>query len=260
MGHRIVTAILGPSVSLLASKLAPSSSGAWSRTSYNGGRVSLLGGAHMFAGLSASAIAGSRLADAVALAAGGIAGYVDDHLEDKFAARGKGFKGHVGALGQGKITSGLVKIAVIGGGATLSAAALKKPRGVVNIAIDSLLIASSANLFNLLDLRPGRALKAGIACALPFVFTDSSDVAVGLIGASGVCIRDDLRGQTMLGDLGANTLGAQIGVLIAREGSLPLRMTMLATVAGLTALSERVSFSHVIENNRVLNYIDQLGR
>jgi hypothetical protein len=62
----------------------------------------------------------------------------------------------------------------------------------------------------------------------------------------------------MLGDCGANALGALLGVRLAAAGDLPLTT---ATVLGLLTLaSERWSFNAVIDSCRPLRAIDRLGR
>jgi hypothetical protein len=71
----------------------------------------------------------------------------------------------------------------------------------------------------------------------------------------------DLRERDMLGDAGANALGAVLGVaVISRMRSRLLRGGALAGVIALTAASERVSFTAVIERSPGLRRIDQLGR
>jgi hypothetical protein len=70
---------------------------------------------------------------------------------------------------------------------------------------------------------------------------------------------DDLGERTMLGDLGANTLGALIGVRLA-AGSTRQRFGALVVVSALTVASERVSFSRVIDTVPALRWLDQLGR
>lgn len=263
-----VGALAGAAGVLLARRKATSQLlPAWDRSSFDGSSVSLTGGVHTFAGIAASSLAAGRLAIPALIAnvSGAVAGYVDDHLESKFPAQGKGFGGHLGALKGGQITSGLTKIGVIGAGAVLAAAAIPREKNagrLVHVGVDSLLIASTANVINLLDLRPGRALKAAGMAAVPVAlsFRDGSSLGAGIVATSLTALPTDLRGETMLGDLGANALGAQLGVGIAASSPLPVRMAVLAGVVGLTAASEKVSFSEVIENNPVLHKIDKLGR
>src|SRR5690606_5998533 len=104
-------------------------------------------------------------ASTIAVAGAGAFGPVDDLAEDT-ATRTKGLRGHLGALAHGRLTTGGLKVLGIGASA-LAAAVLAPPAGgpagrATGRAADTLasaaLIAGTANLFNLLDLRPGRAL------------------------------------------------------------------------------------------------------
>ncbi|SPT74356.1 Uncharacterised protein [Arcanobacterium haemolyticum] len=241
----------------------------WERPSFKGTSVSLVSGAQLAGGMMAGTLLTARGsirgASLVATGAGAAAGYIDDHCEGSFAAQGKGFRGHLGALKQGKVTSGVAKIAIIGAGATVAGICLEKPRsfsGLIAAGVDALLIASTANLINLLDLRPGRALKASGMVALPLALVqkDGGVPLYALMGAGILVAPDDLNGTTMLGDLGANAMGAQLGVSLAATLPVPARLLALAGVAGLTLASEKVSFSSVIEHNRILSMIDAFGR
>jgi hypothetical protein len=64
----------------------------------------------------------------------------------------------------------------------------------------------------------------------------------------------------MLGDCGANAVGALLGLRLAAVPGRPARAGALAVVAGLTLASERVSFTRVIEATPVLRELDRLGR
>jgi hypothetical protein len=64
----------------------------------------------------------------------------------------------------------------------------------------------------------------------------------------------------MLGDAGANALGALIGTAYAAKGSRAGRLLALAGIVALTAASERVSFTRVIERTPGLRELDALGR
>jgi uncharacterized membrane protein len=63
----------------------------------------------------------------------------------------------------------------------------------------------------------------------------------------------------MLGDAGANALGAVVGTLFL-AGPMWLLWAAAAVLLALQLASERVSFSRVIEANRVLRAADRLGR
>ncbi|GAB3146857.1 hypothetical protein GCM10027290_29160 [Micromonospora sonneratiae] len=248
------------------------------RTNFRGRTVTLAAGPAFSVG---AAVAGaldapSRPAAAAALVAGigsGSVGLYDDVVgarpEQKAA---KGFAGHLAALRRGQLTSGLVKIAGVGA-AGLGAAALlaadpdvrcRQPRSTLGRVADVLLgagvIAGTANLLNLLDLRPGRALKAGVLLGAPLTAGRSGGLAAGPVGAAVGLLPDDLDERVMLGDSGANALGALLGVAMAARTGPVGRAGILAVVAGLTAASEKVSFTKVIQNTRGLRELDEWGR
>jgi hypothetical protein len=82
----------------------------------------------------------------------------------------------------------------------------------------------------------------------------------GPVGAVVALLGDDLTESVMLGDAGANALGAVLGVALADRGGPVGRALMLAVIVALTLASERVSFTEVIESTPVLRAWDQLGR
>jgi len=63
----------------------------------------------------------------------------------------------------------------------------------------------------------------------------------------------------MLGDCGANALGAALGAAAAGLPR-PARIALLAGITALTAASEKVSFTKVIERTPALRWLDMLGR
>jgi hypothetical protein len=81
-----------------------------------------------------------------------------------------------------------------------------------------------------------------------------------LLGAALASLPEDLGERTMLGDAGANGLGILLGLAAAEATRPPLRLVLIAGVAGLTLASERVSFSAVIDRTRPLAWLDGLGR
>jgi UDP-N-acetylmuramyl pentapeptide phosphotransferase/UDP-N-acetylglucosamine-1-phosphate transferase len=234
--------------------------------------VTLAGGPALAVAASASAAlgAGSLPAAAAALTAGlgsGAVGLYDDIVGARPEQKSiKGFRGHLGALRHGRVTAGLVKIAGVGA-AGLAAAALlsaeKDRRGLaraVDVALGAGVIAGTANLVNLLDLRPGRALKAGTLLGAPLSLGHRGGLAAGPTGAAAALLPIDLGEEIMLGDAGANALGALLGVALAARSGPLLRAALLAGIAGLTAASEKVSFTQVIERTPGLRELDALGR
>ena len=80
------------------------------------------------------------------------------------------------------------------------------------------------------------------------------------LGAALALLGEDLGERAMLGDAGANALGALLGVAAAAGLSRPARVALLAGIAGLTAAREKVSFTAVIERTPALRWLDMLGR
>lgn len=262
----------------------------WERTNFHGATVSLRGGVAMAGASVASAAVASVLSDqpraalggAVAALGGAVAGYIDDvdqgaHDGGKVA---KGLKGHLGALAHGQVTTGVIKIAGIGASA-LAASALVGSKAtsmggkVADLALNTVLIAGAANLANLLDLRPGRALKATVLVAAPLSYFSCAAakpeasasaasaqrlLASGLNAAAITALVEDLQETTMLGDTGANAAGALLGTSLAANDSWKLRLGTALGVVGLILASEKVSFSKVIAANPALNWLDQLWR
>ncbi len=64
----------------------------------------------------------------------------------------------------------------------------------------------------------------------------------------------------MLGDCGANALGAAVGTVAAAWLPRPAKLAALLAVIGLNLASERVSFTEVIDRTPTLRWLDHLGR
>lgn len=244
----------------------------WERTNFRGRTVSLAGGPAFAASATATAAlgAGSAPLAAAALVAGGgsgVVGWYDDIVGARPGQKAKGFRGHLAALRDGRITSGTVKIVGVGV-AGLAAAALVESgsprrgglRSIVNVALGGGVIAGTANLVNLLDLRPGRALKAGMLAATPMMTGSTGGLVAGPVGAAAAVLPSDLGEEIMLGDAGANALGALVGLAVTARTGPWRRAALLAGIAALTAASEKVSFTQVIEATPGLRELDALGR
>lgn len=188
----------------------------------------------------------------------GALGLADDLFGDRSAG---GFRGHLHALVHGKVTTGMIKAA--GGAAAGAGAALLAGDQGLWILADGALIAGSANLVNLLDLRPGRAAKAWLAAAgvVAWTLAPSRTIVAALAAGVGVWLWADLRELGMLGDVGANLLGAVLAATALRSHpGATARLGALALVVALTALSEVVAFSQIIDAVAPLRMVDRLGR
>jgi UDP-N-acetylmuramyl pentapeptide phosphotransferase/UDP-N-acetylglucosamine-1-phosphate transferase len=238
----------------------------WRRMNYAGRPVTLLAGPALAAAATATAVAGAppgfRAAAAVVGTVSGVVGGYDDLAGARpEQARDKGLAGHLRALREGRVSAGAVKVAGIGAAAA-SAAVLSRPGrdSLVDGVLTTGLVAGTANLVNLLDLRPGRAAKAAALTTAATLGGPAGGLVAGPFGASLAVLPDDLGERVMLGDCGANAVGALAGLRLAAVESRGRRAALLAAVVGLTLASEKVSFTRVIEATPGLRELDRLGR
>ncbi len=221
-------------------------------------------------------------------------------IDDAYGSAGsRGFRGHLRELAHGRLTTGSLKMLGIGALALVSAqgAALRFARTLASSGAMSsglrlaefgvtwlcgaLLIALTANFVNLTDLRPGRALKAytglvvlALVAVAWAVVSSASPAAGGSLSASVtiLCLgvfalgpvfavwRFDVGERAMLGDAGANAAGAFAAYLVVVTASLWVIVGAAVVMLALNIVSERVSFTSVIESRRWLRWIDRLGR
>ncbi|MPQ99753.1 hypothetical protein GB931_17870 [Modestobacter sp. I12A-02628] len=246
--------------------------GRWQRTNYAGRALTLLGGPVLAAAATGTAVAGApagtRLAAAVVGTVAGLVGGYDDVVGARpEQARDKGLAGHLRALRAGRVSAGAVKVAGIGAAAAVAALLTRDPRAPLTVALGDAvlttgLVAGTANLVNLLDLRPGRAAKTTVLAAAATLGGPAGGLVAGPLGAALGVLPDDLGERLMLGDCGANAAGALLGLRLAvgPESGRGRRWALLAGITGLTLASERVSFTRVIEATPGLREVDRLGR
>jgi hypothetical protein len=236
-------------------------------------------------------------------------GLTDDVFGD---AGARGFRGHLGALKGGRLTTGALKL--FGIGALAAAAALPaalRPVSAAPVALEAgaralavasflaawvlatLVIALAANLVNLTDVRPGRALKSyaflavlGVIAAGVRAYTAAHTgadsvggtlsgaanspllgvaagvlvLAVLLFGPLAAVWRYDLGERAMLGDGGANAFGAVAGYVIAANSPLLVLAIAAVILLALNLASERASFTEIIDRRPLLRMLDGLGR
>ena len=119
---------------------------------------------------------------------------------------------------EGRVSAGAVKVAGIGAAAAVAAVLTRQGRGpgaVVDGVLTTGLVAGTANLVNLLDLRPGRAGKAAALAAAATLGGPAGGLVAGPLGATLAVLPDDLGERVMLGDAGANAVGALLGLRLA---------------------------------------------
>ena len=157
--------------------------------------------------------------------------------DDAWSGPERGFAAHLRA---GR-TTGVLKLLAI------PAVGLVATRRLSGAA----LVALAANALNQLDTKPGRALKAYLAVALPLRAP---------LGLAVLILPYDLRERTMLGDAGSNALGALLGLRSVDRLTGRGRWLAIGVLSGLTVLGERRSLGALIERTPGLREVDALGR
>ncbi len=253
---RTIAAVAAPAADLL-----PGGRARWDRTNHRGETVSLIEGPVAALGIASGALlarhASSRLRAAAAIAAlgAGAFGALDDL---RGSGTDRGFRGHLAALRSGRVTTGAVKVA--GLGATGWVAARTAGHRGADAVVSGAVVAGMANLTNLLDLRPGRSLKLALLLAPALVVGSGEGLLGPPVGAAVALLPDDLAERSMLGDTGANALGAALGLAAAVTYGRAGRCLLLVALVAATLVSERVSFTELIARTPALRALDELGR
>jgi UDP-GlcNAc:undecaprenyl-phosphate GlcNAc-1-phosphate transferase len=185
-------------------------------------------------------------------------GFVDDVL----SGESRGMRGHAAAALGGSFSSGLLKALGTLGLALLVASSLPGDKRDFLLATAVLVLATNA--FNLLDLRPGRSVKAlvllGIALTAATQITEPAAALGIFLGPVLVCGYFDLREQAMLGDAGSNVIGAIAGVWIVLTLDPGEQLIALLALLLINIYGEFRSISTVIEKVPGLRHLDSLGR
>ena len=189
-------------------------------------------------------------------------GLLDDWIGDKQI---KGLKGHFKAAFSGRITTGFLK--AVGGLACACCCGYHLyPGSLQGMVISALTIALCANLFNLLDLRPGRSaslflISAGILLAFAPQTRGYEPISVCVAATALASIPSyllDSRARVMMGDAGSNLLGAGLGIGIAGLKNWQLTATTLLILIAVHIIAERRSLTTIIANSPVLSALDHL--
>ncbi len=186
------------------------------------------------------------------------AGFIDDSIGNRDFS---GLKGHFTALLHGKLTTGGFK-AILGGLVGL-AICVSLNKTIVGIIVGTLVVALSTNLMNLLDLRPGRAIKVYIFISLIlFIFGSmfEREMMTLILPAVLAYFYYDLKAKAMMGDAGSNVLGISLGIFIVTSHSFGVQVFWLLLLVVIHLVAEKFSITKLIEKNFILNYIDKLGR
>jgi UDP-GlcNAc:undecaprenyl-phosphate/decaprenyl-phosphate GlcNAc-1-phosphate transferase len=174
----------------------------------------------------------------------------------------RGWRGHARAAATGSLSTGMLKAVGSLGLALYVTAGGGQPAAEYLVSVGLLVL--STNLFNLLDLRPGRAGKAFLAlgAVLTVVMWDTGPLrTLGIfIGPALVLLPYDLRERAMLGDVGSNVLGALAGIWFVLTLGGEGETIALAVIALITLYAEFRSISALVEKNPLLGWLDSIGR
>lgn len=199
----------------------------------------------------------------VAIAMVFVAGLFDDTQPQLV----RGLMAHARAMARGRLTSGILKMVAIAVAATV---VVDATRGLsLGVLVGIPFIAGTANLWNLLDVAPGRSIKFFLLAAIGIL------VAIVLLGlcvtcgfsvflitglaAALVALPFDLRESAMLGDGGSNVLGFLVGAGLFLRLSTTWLWIGLGAVLVLTLLAETITLSRIIRAAPI-RWFDDLGR
>jgi UDP-GlcNAc:undecaprenyl-phosphate GlcNAc-1-phosphate transferase len=181
--------------------------------------------------------------------------------DDALSGASRGWRGHGAAVLKGSFSTGALKAAGTLGLA-LWITAGERRFGDQLLATGVLVLAT--NLFNLLDLRPGRSIKgfvllgAGLAIGEGELHTfESLGLFVGPLLVAGIF---DLRERAMLGDTGSNLTGALAGLWLVAVLGTTGQVVALAVLTALTAYGEFRSISAFVERTPGFRHLDSIGR
>jgi UDP-GlcNAc:undecaprenyl-phosphate/decaprenyl-phosphate GlcNAc-1-phosphate transferase len=189
-------------------------------------------------------------------------GLIDDTMGGAGGLRTpRGWRGHARAVMHGKFSTGAVKaVGAIG----LAAFATLGNRNDLHYVVDLLLLLLTTNLFNLIDLRPGRVEKALVLLLAGVCLGAWTAAPIDLlgvfIGPVLVVAAFTLRERAMLGDTGSYLAGAIAGISLLVGIPFAGRLIALAIVLALTIFGEFRSISRTIERVPLLRSLDSLGR
>lgn len=214
------------------------------------------------AGVLVAAVVGPVGAGTAFASAAAVGVLAAGQLDDALGHRTRGLRGHLGSLFRGRPTTGVLKLLV--GTILGTGLAVWLGGGAVRVTASAVVIVLSINLWNVLDVVPGRALKWGIL-VLAAVLPASLDrlaapaLAAGLGAAVGV-VPFDLRERGMLGDAGSNPLGLLAGLGLAVALPTPWLVVAAAAAVVLQVAAETVTITRIVEGVPPFRWFDRLGR
>jgi UDP-N-acetylmuramyl pentapeptide phosphotransferase/UDP-N-acetylglucosamine-1-phosphate transferase len=183
-------------------------------------------------------------------------------IDDGFSDHSRGWRGHANKTLAGGFSTGALKAC---GTLGLALYVMDQPGlSTGRYLLGSAVLVLTTNLFNLLDLRPGRATKVFLVLGGGLAIGSHSLRvlwALGLFaGPALLAGAVDLRERAMLGDTGANLLGALAGLWLVLSLSTVGQLIALGLLATITIYGEFRSISELVDRNPVLHKLDSWGR
>jgi UDP-N-acetylmuramyl pentapeptide phosphotransferase/UDP-N-acetylglucosamine-1-phosphate transferase len=183
-------------------------------------------------------------------------------VDDAFAGPSRGWRGHGRAVLRGSFATGALKAVGSLGLALYVLSGRGYGAGDYLLAVAVVLLAT--NLFNLLDLRPGRSVKGFVLLGAGLTLGEwdldplwALGLFAGAVLALGVW---DVRERAMLGDTGSNVIGALAGLWLVLALGTTGRIVAAAVLLAITAYGEFRSLSELIEGTPGLRHLDSFGR
>lgn len=233
----------------------------WVKENFKGEKIPFVFGLYIVAyGTIGSLVRynSDSLAYLIAIIGFGMLGFADDLFGSRDVG---GFKGHFKKLLlERQLTTGAAK-ALGGGLLAVLLGWMTSDGSLISWVINFMVIALAANTINLLDLRPGRAVFAfmfGLGAVLLVSWSGVLHTlpVVAVVASLLFVAHFDYRGQAMLGDVGSNALGAVLGLVIAFNAPLAVRIAAVVIFLVVNIYSEKYSISRLIERHPVLTWID----
>ncbi len=183
-------------------------------------------------------------------------------VDDAAPPQARGWRGHGRAVLRGELSSGALKALGALALALVVLAGRRYDAGRYLLAVALLVL--TTNAFNLLDLRPGRCVKVFVALGAALTIAAGSARTLATLGlfVTPVLVAGayDLREGAMLGDTGANLVGALAGLWLVLALGTTAQIVALAAVLALTVYAELRSLSALIERTPLLRQLDSWGR
>ena len=183
-------------------------------------------------------------------------------IDDALSGTGRGWRGHGQDVFGGALSTGLLKAGGTLGLALLVASSL--PGSDADFLLATAVLVLAANAFNLLDLRPGRSVKAFVLLGIGLTLSTGNTEALAGLGifVAPVLVAGwfDLREKAMLGDAGSNAIGGLAGLWIVLTLDTDGQVIALLVLLALNLFGEFRSISNVIEKVPGLRHLDSIGR